>query len=71
MQAIQSNMAGTIYKILVKPGQLIHAGEDVAILESMKMEVPITAEVSGTVMRIVVEEGAFINEGDTVMELEP
>lgn len=40
------------------------------VLESMKMEVPVTAEVGGTVARVAVGEGDFVNEGDVVVEIE-
>lgn len=70
MKTVASNMAGTVFKILVAPGQEIKAGDDVIILESMKMEVPVAAEVSGTVARVRVGEGDFVNEGDILAELE-
>ncbi|MCY0874857.1 MAG: acetyl-CoA carboxylase biotin carboxyl carrier protein subunit [Firmicutes bacterium] len=69
MAAIASNMAGTVYKILVQVGQVVSVGDDTVILESMKMEVPVTAEVGGTVTRILVQEGDFVNDGDVVVEL--
>jgi len=66
---IKSNMAGTVWKILVKPGDQVEAGQDVLILESMKMEIPIAAESSGTVKAVKVKEGDFVNDGDLVVEL--
>lgn len=69
MKAIASTMAGTVYKVLVQDGQTVTVGEDVVILESMKMEVPVTAEAAGTVARVLVQEGDFVNEGDVVVEL--
>lgn len=67
---IRSTMAGTVWKILVKPGDQVSAGEDVVILESMKMEIPIAAETSGTVKVVNVSEGDFVNDGDLVVELD-
>jgi len=69
-QMIKSNMAGTVWKILVKAGDQVEAGQDVLILESMKMEIPITAERSGTVRSLKVGEGDFVNDGDLVVELD-
>lgn len=69
MNSIVSTMAGTVYKVLVQAGQSVTAGEDVVILESMKMEVPVTAETAGTITRVVVQVGDFVNEGDLVAEL--
>ncbi|TKI88416.1 biotin/lipoyl-binding protein, partial [Bacillus wiedmannii] len=44
--------------------------QDVVILESMKMEIPIISEEAGTVMKINVQEGDFVNEGDVLLEIE-
>jgi acetyl-CoA carboxylase biotin carboxyl carrier protein len=67
---IKSNMAGTVWKVLVQPGDVVKAGQDVIILESMKMEIPITAETAGTVKAVKVKEGDFVNDGDLVVELD-
>src|SRR5258707_972421 len=48
---------------------LPHAGDTVAILESMKMEMPVEAEDEGTVTKILVEEGQAVSEGDPLVEL--
>ena len=70
MKGITSNMAGTVFKVLVQVGQSVAEGDDVVILESMKMEVPVSAEESGTVKRVAVAEGDFVNEGDLIVEWE-
>ncbi len=70
MSGITSNMAGTVFKVLVQMGQAVAEGEDVVILESMKMEVPVSAQESGTVKRVAVAEGDFVNEGDLFVEWE-
>ncbi|MFD2214564.1 acetyl-CoA carboxylase biotin carboxyl carrier protein subunit [Metabacillus endolithicus] len=67
---IQANMAGSVWKILVKVGEDVAEGQDVVILESMKMEIPISAEESGLIKRINVNEGDFVNEGDVLVEYE-
>ncbi|MFZ5817249.1 MAG: acetyl-CoA carboxylase biotin carboxyl carrier protein subunit [Bacillota bacterium] len=66
---IKSNMAGTVWKVLVQPGDSVQPGQDVIILESMKMEIPISAESAGTVKAVNVKEGDFVNDGDVVVEL--
>jgi len=70
MSEVIASMAGNMWKINVNVGDHVEAGEDVAILESMKMEIPISAEDSGTVKEIKVNEGDFINEGDVVAIIE-
>ena len=66
MKKIEANMAGTVLQVLVQPGDRVEAGQDVVMLESMKMEVPIQAESSGTVSQVKVEVGSFVNEGGCV-----
>ncbi|MFC3886064.1 acetyl-CoA carboxylase biotin carboxyl carrier protein subunit [Bacillus songklensis] len=70
MDQVLSSMAGNVWKILVKVGDQVDAGQDVAILESMKMEIPIAADFGGTVKEVKVNEGDFVNEGDVLVELE-
>lgn len=67
---VAASMAGTVWKVLVQPGQAVAAGQDVVILESMKMEIPIAAEDGGTVRAVRVREGDFVNDGDVLLELE-
>lgn len=66
---VKSNMAGTVWKVLVKEGDTVTAGQEVVILESMKMEIPIEAETGGVVKAVKVKEGEFVNDGDLVVEL--
>ncbi|MXV39414.1 biotin/lipoyl-binding protein, partial [Bacillus subtilis] len=47
----------------------IEKGQEVAILESMKMEIPIVADRSGIVKEVKKNEGDFVNEGDVLLEL--
>ena len=70
MGNVVASMAGSVWKVLVKPGDLVEEGQDVAILESMKMEIPIAAEFDGTVTEVKVNEGDFVNEGDVIVEVE-
>jgi len=67
---VKSNMAGTVWKVLVQPGDKVEAGQTVLILESMKMEIPIDAEVAGVVKAVTVKETDFVNDGDLVVEYE-
>ena len=66
---ISSPMAGTIWKILVQPGDAVAAGDTVAILESMKMEIPIDTEIDGTVDAIDAPEGTVLDDGAAVITL--
>ncbi|WP_102348568.1 acetyl-CoA carboxylase biotin carboxyl carrier protein subunit [Bacillus sp. Marseille-P3661] len=70
MTIINSNMAGNVWKVLVKKGDMITEGQDVVILESMKMEIPIPTEVTGIVKEVKVSEGDFVNDGDELVVIE-
>lgn len=63
-------MAGTVVEILVAVGDSVESGQDVIIIESMKMQLPITAESAGKVKEIKVAAGDFVNEGDVAVILE-
>ena len=69
MTIVKASMAGTVWKILVKEGEEVAAGQDIVILESMKMEIPIAAEEAGTVKRVVAAEGDFVNVDDDLVEI--
>ncbi|WP_078390808.1 acetyl-CoA carboxylase biotin carboxyl carrier protein subunit [Shouchella patagoniensis] len=70
MKQITATMAGNVWKVTVQLGDTVEVGQEVAILESMKMEIPIEAEVEGKVKAIQKPEGEFVNEGDVLIELE-
>ena len=59
-----------MWKIECAVGDTIEEGDTVAILESMKMEMPVEAEDAGTVKEILCEEGQAVSEGDTLIVLE-
>ena len=70
MGKVVTNMAGNVWKILVRPGDAVEEGQNVVILESMKMEIHIAAEAKGVVKEVKVNEGDFVNDGDVLVELE-
>ncbi|MBI3325249.1 MAG: biotin/lipoyl-binding protein [Nitrospinae bacterium] len=69
MRVITSPMAGTIFRLLVHAGDAVVPGQDVVVLESMKMEIAVQADVGGTVTRVRVSEGEFVDEGGILLEL--
>lgn len=69
MKQVCSMMAGVVVEILVKPGDQVDDGMDVAILESMKMQLPVPSSQTGTVSEIKVSAGDFVNEGDLICTL--
>ncbi len=70
MAEVEAHITGTVWKIEVSVGDEVDEGDTVAILESMKMEMPVEAEDEGTVKEILVAEGQAVSEGDVLMVLE-
>lgn len=69
MKEIKSIMAGTVLSIHVLPGEQVSIGQEVLILESMKMAIPIESNETGKVARINVKIGDFVNEDDILIHL--
>jgi acetyl-CoA carboxylase biotin carboxyl carrier protein len=67
---VEAHITGTVWKVEVEVGQSVAEGDTVAILESMKMEMPVESEDDGTVKEILVEEGQAVSEGDALVVLE-
>ena len=70
MRVIASPMAGTVCRLLVQVGDVVTSGQDVVILESMKMEISVQADADGRVKTVTVSEGVFVDEGNILLELE-
>jgi acetyl-CoA carboxylase biotin carboxyl carrier protein len=69
MKSIHSPMAGTVWKIVKVVGDTVDYGDTVAILESMKMEIPVEADSAGTIVKILVAEGEVVDDGVAMFEL--
>ncbi|KOP82032.1 biotin/lipoyl-containing protein [Cytobacillus solani] len=70
MKEITSSMAGTVLNIMVGGGDEITSGQEVLMIESMKMEIPIESQIEGKVSEVKVNIGDFVNEGDVLLVLE-
>ncbi|NCN26382.1 acetyl-CoA carboxylase biotin carboxyl carrier protein subunit [bacterium] len=70
MADVTSNMTGTVWKILVNPGDKVALDQDVIILESMKMEMMVPSTEEGTVKEIKVKIDDFVQEGQVLLTLE-
>ncbi|MFP3343072.1 urea carboxylase [Halomonas sp. SIMBA_159] len=66
---VESPVTGSLWKLLVEEGDQVKAGQPVALVESMKMEVEITAHCDGHVVRLPLSEGASIAPGQPVVVL--
>lgn len=70
MAVIEAHITGTIFKIEKQVGDRVSEGDDVIILESMKMEIPLESPIDGTITEIRVEEGQAVDEGVVVAVVE-
>lgn len=70
MKEIKSTITGVLSEILVKVGEPIKVGDEVAIIESMKMEIPLEAGEEGRVVEIRAKVDESVMEGDVLMLLE-
>ena len=67
---IKAELAGNLWKIMVREGQEVRADETLMILESMKMEIPVNAPTAGRVTKIHAKEGQSVQEGQLLIEVD-
>jgi acetyl-CoA carboxylase biotin carboxyl carrier protein len=70
MAEIRAEIAANVWQVVVDEGQMVAEGDEIVILESMKMEIPVETEDDGTVKEIRCEEGQSVSEGDVLVVLE-
>lgn len=63
-------MVANVLSVAVRAGDVVEPGAELALLESMKMEIPVTPERGGRVTRVAVEPGDVVQEGDLLVLLE-
>ena len=63
---VTASVPGKVLKVVASAGQAVKAGDNIVILESMKMEIPVVAPQDGTVASIDTSEGASVENGDTL-----
>lgn len=63
---IKTEVAGTVLALEVKEGEAVAANAEIALVEAMKMEIPVTTPRAGVIGSIKVQVGASIAEGDVV-----
>ena len=68
-EEVRAEMVANVWKVLVAEGDTVADGDTLVILESMKMEIPVIAEVDGKITTLGVEEGQVVQEGDLIAEI--
>ena len=67
--SLTAPMQGTVVKVTVEEGQTVAAGDQIVVVEAMKMEQPINAHKDGVVTGLSVEVGATVTSGEVIAEI--
>lgn len=67
---VRAEMVANVLTITVKVGDMVVAGDQLLLLESMKMEIPVLSEISGKVIEVAVVDGEVIQGGDLLVKIE-
>lgn len=70
MSVVIAPMGGKVIDVKVKAGDTVNEGDEVIILEAMKMELPVVAEVSGTVKEVKCNKGDAVEAEAVLVVLE-
>ena len=70
MTDVRAEITANVWQVQVEPGQVVSEGDTLAILESMKMEIPVEAPVAGTVTKVNVAPNDQVQEGDLIAVIE-
>jgi acetyl-CoA carboxylase biotin carboxyl carrier protein len=67
---VRAEVIGSLWRIVAEVGQRVEEDETILVLESMKMEIPVTSPIGGTVTAILASRGEVVQEGQTVAIVE-
>jgi acetyl-CoA carboxylase biotin carboxyl carrier protein len=67
---IAAEMVANVAQVTARVGDRVGPHDSLVLLESMKMEIPVLAEVSGVVAEVAVQVGDVITEGDVIAVIE-
>ena len=68
---VTAEITANVWQVRTEVGATVSEGDELVILESMKMEIPVEAPISGTVTSIAVKPDDQVTEGDLVRTSEP
>ena len=69
-KTVEASVGGQMLKRLVEVGETVTPDTEVAMIESMKMHIPVMAEQAGKVAKWLVDEGTVVKEGQALLALE-
>jgi acetyl-CoA carboxylase biotin carboxyl carrier protein len=64
MAEIRAEIAANVWQVVVEEGQMVAEGDEICILESMKMEIPVVTEIPGVVRELHIVPEQTVQEGD-------
>ncbi|MEU4292140.1 biotin/lipoyl-binding carrier protein [Kribbella sp. NPDC026596] len=67
---VVAELVANVLKVTARAGDTVEPDDTLVILESMKMEIPVLAEVSGTIVELRVVEGEVVRDGDPIAVIE-
>jgi biotin carboxyl carrier protein len=70
MAEVRAEITANVWQVPATVGQTVAEGDELAILESMKMEIPVVAPCAGTITAVHVAPDDQVKEGDLVVEIE-
>jgi len=71
MTEVRAEITANVWQVRTEVGAAVAPDDELVILESMKMEIPVTAPSAGTVTEVRVAPDDKVQEGDVVVVLDP
>ncbi len=66
MAEIRAEITANVWQVLAEVGSMVAEGDEICILESMKMEIPVITEVPGVLRELHVAPEQVVHEGDLI-----
>jgi biotin carboxyl carrier protein len=70
MPEVRAEITANVWQVRVEVGQTVEVGDELVILESMKMEIPVVAPLKGTISELAVSPEDQVTEGDLIAIIE-
>ncbi|MEY2403396.1 MAG: acetyl-CoA carboxylase biotin carboxyl carrier protein [Acidimicrobiaceae bacterium] len=70
MPEVRAEITANVWQVRVEVGQRVAVGDELVILESMKMEIPVIAPIAGTISELAVAPDDQVTEGDLIAVIE-
>ena len=67
--AVRAPVAGSVWQVRVQPGSRVTQGDELVVLEAMKMEISVRAECSGVVRALACAQGRPVQPGDSLLAI--